>query len=397
MIDKITVLSIVLTAFFVSLLAYPLVLRFAKEHNIMDNPDMRKLQRKPVPVMGGMVVFLGITAAMLIASRYLSFAPFLRGFICMAIMFMVGVWDDIKNVPPTLRFIIEIMVVYAMMSSYDGGIQNLRGLWGIGSLSMYWSLPLSIVAGVGIINAINLIDGVDGYSSGFCIVASLLFAGLFYYVKEISMCIFALIGASALVPFFLHNLFGMKSKMFIGDSGTLMMGTAMILYVFVCLSNRTRCAIMESKGLCLVAFTLAVLAIPVFDTLRVMGARILRGQSPFQADKTHLHHLFIDMGFSHIGTTAFIVLSNVMIVVILLVSWKLGASFEVQLYIVIALGIMSTFGFYQFMRLQQRRNSGIYGFFCKLGKISHIERDGFWLFMRNLMDGRLVKKNISEN
>lgn len=393
MIDKITVFLIVLTAFAVSLVSYPIVLKFARRNNIMDNPEERKLQRKPVPVMGGMVVFLGIMAAMLIASRYLSFRPFLRGFVCMAIMFLVGVWDDIKNIPPTLRFLIEMLVVYAMMSSYDGGIQNLRGLWGIESISMYWSLPLSLVAGVGIINAINLIDGIDGYSSAFCIVASLLFAGLFYYVEEISMCVFALIGASALVPFLFHNLFGLKSKMFIGDSGTLMMGTAMILYVFVCLSNRTRCAYMETRGFCLVAFTLAVLAVPVFDTLRVMGMRIIRGQSPFQADKTHLHHLFIDMGFSHIGTTVTIVLTNLMIVAVFFLSWKLGASFELQLYIVVALGILSTSGFYGFMRAQQRKDSPLYRTICAVGDRSHIERNGFWQFMRNLADRMIFEKD----
>lgn len=391
MITKLMALVIVLIAFVVSLGVYPMVLRFAKKHNVMDNPDQRKLQREPVPVMGGLVVFCGIFAAMLLASNIISFRPFVRGFICLTSMFAIGVWDDLKNIPPTLRFIFEIAVVYFMMTSYGGGIQNLRGLWEMHSISPFASIPLSIIAGVGIINAINLIDGVDGFASGFVIMASVLFAIMFYFAYETSMSIFALIGAAATVPFFLHNLFGNKSKMFIGDSGTLMMGTAMVLYVFVCLSDRTRCSYMEEHGLGLVAFTLAVLSVPVFDTLRVMGARIVRGQSPFQADKTHLHHLFIEMGFSHIGTTSVILSMNLFVVAIWFLLWRLGASIDAQLYVVAGMSLCFTFGFNKLVQVCRKNDNGFYRFLCRLGKASHIERKGFWLFMRNLVDGNFRK------
>ena len=96
-----------------------------------------------------------------------------------------------------------------------------------------------------------------------------------------------------------------------------------------------------------------MLCIPVFDTLRVMSLRMMRGKSPFRPDKTHLHHLFIDMGFGHLGAALFILMINTMVVLIWLASWKLGASIEAQLYMVIALGFAVTFGFYKLMKIQQ--------------------------------------------
>ena len=385
-------------AFIVSMAVYPLVLKYAKNHGIMDNPNARKLQRVPVPVMGGVTVFIGIAVAMSFAISYYSYSRIWVGLSAMAIMMLIGAWDDMKDVPAVLRFLIEIFVVWAMMFLSRTGIDDFHGLWGIEEIDSLLALPLTIVAGVGIVNAINLIDGVDGYSSGFGIMACVLFAILFYSVGAYSVGCLALIIAGALLPFFLHNVFGYKSKMFIGDSGTLMLGTAFATFVFSTLSKESPCCYLEGKGLSLIAFTLAALAIPVFDTLRVMMVRVLRGISPFQPDKTHLHHLFIEMGYSHIGTSVSILTMNLFIVLVWFVSWKLGASIDVQTYIVIALGLLLTFGFYKFMRNQQKRGmldeegyptgTKIWKAMCKRGEKTHIERTGFWKIMRKVMDDK---------
>ena len=133
-------------------------------------------------------------------------------------------------------------------------------------------------------------------------------------------------------------------------------------------------------------FCLAVLAIPVFDTVRVMGMRIFRGFSPFKPDKTHLHHLFIDMHFSHIGTTVTILTINSFIVLAWFLSWKLGASIDLQMYVVCFLGILVTFVFYPFMRWHERRDTLFYKRCCAAGWMTHIARTGFWEFMMKLMD-----------
>ena len=368
-------------------LIYPFVLRYAIRHNIVDNPNARKLQRTPVPVFGGVAVFMGVLPAVVITGIFFNDFPTTTVNLCaITVMLAIGVCDDRRDISAIFRFIVEIMIVFLMMLATGCFIDDFHGLWGIHDIPEYVAWPLSIFAGVGIINAINLIDGVNGYSSGYVIVSCLLFAAFFFHCGMITLAGLALIGVGALIPFFLHNVFGGKSKMFIGDGGTLMMGTAIAFFVAYCLSSGSTVKELEARNFGLIAFTLAVLSIPVFDTLRVMSVRMLRHLSPFHPDKTHLHHLFIDMGFSHSGTTMAILSMNITTVLIWFLSWKLGASINLQTYIVVALGILNTFVFYKFMKVQAARDSRIYRFMCSLSSLTHIENTRFWKFMRDTVD-----------
>ena len=241
-------------------------------------------------------------------------------------------------------------------------------------------------------NAINLIDGVDGYSSGFGAMACTIFAIMFYALGNRTMMLIAIAAAGALIPFFMHNVFGRKSKMFIGDGGTLLLGTIMALFVMTILTTNPSSYVLMLKGVGLIPFTLAVLAVPVFDTLRVMTARIISGLPPFRPDKLHLHHLFIEMGFSHVGTSVILIFADLAVVLVWFLSYKLGASINLQLYIVVALALLTTFGFYTFVRVQQRNNSAIYQWLLRVGERSHVERKGFWDLMRRLMDNKIERQ-----
>lgn len=330
---------------------------------------------------------MGVLPAVVITGIFFNDFPTTTVNLCaITVMLAIGVWDDRRDISAIFRFIVEIMIVFLMMLATGCFIDDFHGLWGIHDIPEYVAWPLSIFAGVGIINAINLIDGVNGYSSGYVIVSCLLFAAFFFHCGMITLAGLALIGVGALIPFFLHNVFGGKSKMFIGDGGTLMMGTAIAFFVAYCLSSGSTVKELEARNFGLIAFTLAVLSIPVFDTLRVMSVRMLRHLSPFHPDKTHLHHLFIDMGFSHSGTTMAILSMNITTVLIWFLSWKLGASINLQTYIVVALGILNTFVFYKFMKVQAARDSRIYRFMCSLGSLAHIGNTRFWKFMRDTVD-----------
>ena len=390
-----------LVALLVSTIAFPQVLRFAKRHNIVDNPNARKLQRIPIPVLGGTVVFMGIIAGSVLLSFFLERPVMIWGLVTMFIMLIVGTWDDMKDISALLRLIIEIGVVSAFMFLTGYYIDDFHGLWGVNELSPVIAIPFSIFVGVGVINAVNLIDGVDGYSSGYGIMACGCFALMFSSVWTPSVLCMTLVLMASLIPFFLHNVFGVKSKMFIGDGGTLMLGMAMVVLSFYSISSKGPCAqLAEKDGAGLAAFCLAVLCIPVFDTLRVMTARILRGKSPFSPDKTHLHHLFIDMGFSHLGAAAFIIFINFLVVLTWYMMWKLGVSIEVQTYAVVLIGLLVTSGFYKFMKMQQ--NGGeldeegyplgtpIWHAFCKLGDWSHVEKGVVWKFIRKMMDSKVL-------
>lgn len=365
---------------------YPKILLIATKKNVMDSPCDRKLQHKPVPVMGGITVVFGIMVGLACSCLFIKLSELLPIVIAILIMLYVGTIDDCINLSPTTRLVAEIAVILLLMYTCGYSLNDFHGLWGHNIIPEYVAVPLTIFACVGIINAINLIDGIDGYSSGYCIMACSIFGIFFYFAGDAIMVILATISIGALIPFFFHNVFGRKSKMFIGDGGALVMGIIMSVFVIYALRAGSSGEIFVGKGAGLVSFTLAVMCVPIFDTLRVMSARIIRRKSPFHPDKTHMHHLFIDMGFSHIGTAMFIITINCLVILCWLIAYRCGVSIDGQLYIVIGLSVLITFVFYKFMRIQQSHNRRFYRIMCNLGRASHFERQGIFLWLQKMMD-----------
>lgn len=364
------------------------VLKIAILKGIVDNPDARKLQKVPVPVLGGIAVFFGIVVSLTATGLFYETASLFAILGVMTIMLYVGVMDDILSLSPYLRFLIEILVVLLLIFCNKYSLDNFHGLWGVYNIPIWLSVPLTVIAGVGILNAINLMDGVNGLSSGYCISACAIFAFAFIWADDKEAASIAVLSIGALIPFFCHNVFGKKSKMFIGDGGTLLMGTIMSTFVIGALNSNSPLASKVDPDFGMIPFALSVLVIPVFDTLRVMSMRIMRGKSPFSPDKTHLHHLLFDMGFSHIGTTVFEVLANIMVVLIWWISYKADASIDVQLYIVIALGFLITFVFYGFVRIIQKKNTSFFQFLQKVGRWTHVgHTKGFERFRKFLDNG----------
>lgn len=375
-----------LLAFLGTLWIHPKVLKIAILKNLVDNPDARKLQRNPVPVMGGIAVFFGITIGLCCSQAIFNSPSTFMLISAMLIMLYTGTIDDIIDLSPAIRFIIEIIVIAWLMYTSKSSINCFWGLWGIATIPQWAAYALTIFAAVGIINAINLIDGVNGLSSGFCFMSSVLFAIFFYITGNETMTTLALSAAGAIVPFFLHNVFGQSTRMFIGDGGTLVIGTMMAMFVMNILDVNSGSILLAANGVGLIPFTLAVLAIPIFDTLRVMSTRILNRKSPFHPDKTHLHHMFIDLGFSHIGTTVSILSVNFLIVVAWFISYRMGASIETQLYVVVALSILMTFIFYWFAKRQLERNGKCLKLFKGMAKVLHIEKKGIWCRIQQIID-----------
>ena len=259
-----------LFAFLGTLWIHPKVLKIALLKNLVDNPDARKLQRNPVPVMGGIAVFFGIAIGLCCSQAIFNSASTFMLISAMLVMLYTGTMDDIIDLSPTIRFIIEILVIVWLMYASNSSINCFWGLWGVSTIPQWISYPLTVFAAVGIINAINLIDGVNGLSSGFCFMSSVLFAIFFYTSGSKTMTTLAMSAAGAIVPFFLHNVFGKNTKMFIGDGGTLVIGTMMAMFVISILGKNPGCIKLAASGAGLIPFTLAVLSIPVFDTVRVM-------------------------------------------------------------------------------------------------------------------------------
>lgn len=379
-----------IAAFLISLLSvcwiHPRLVRIALDKNIVDNPNARKLQRKPVPVLGGIAVFFGSVIGLGCASLVCNCSELFIVVVAMMIMLYTGTLDDILDLSPGLRFLVEIFTVLLLV--YVGGysLNDFHGLWGIHQIPQYLAVPLTVVAAVGIINGINLIDGVDGLSSGYCILTSLFFGGMFWGVGDQVMTMLAVVAAGSLIPFFFHNLFGKSSKMFIGDGGTLVMGIVISVFVMRTLTHGTFCEIYDPKNVGFIPFMLAVLAVPVFDTLRVMTTRILKHKSPFHPDKTHLHHMFIRLGCSHAATTLAILLLNLFVVLCGWLSYLAGCSVDMQLYVVVLVALLITVGLYNFMEWHIRHKTKFIRLLRRIGYRTHLNRTGIFFWLQKAMD-----------
>lgn len=375
------------------------ILKLAKDKNLVDNPDARKLQKVPIPVVGGLAVSFGvITGTLTGCVLYRIFQPELSisgGILClnnilptlmgMLIMIYTGALDDVVGLTPKARFVIEILVILGLIFSTGNCIDSLHGLWGIESFSWYIGVPLTVLTGVGIINAINMIDGVNGLSSGLCITYCLLFGTVFLAIGDIKNSVLAFTMAASLWLFFIHNVFGKTSRMFIGDAGTMVMGILMTWFTICVLQNDDAVSKTYNNS-CIVAMVLAFLAVPVADTLRVMTMRVMKGLSPFNPDKTHLHHAFVGLGISHSITALSIILINLTVVATWYVMVKVGAPLNCQLYAVIIVAAVLVWGTYFFLDHEHRSNSKKAQWLREFSAKTHLGRKEWWQKFTNYLD-----------
>lgn len=373
-------------SFLLVLWIHPRLVRIALLKDIVDRPGFRKFQSRPVPVLGGVAVFFGIVVSLGCMSIVVSYSGMPIIVTSLLVMLYLGTMDDILNLSALFRLVVEVVVVLLLLFIGGCEITDFHGLWGVDALPRYVSIPLTVFASVGIINAINLVDGVNGLSSGFCIVASLFFGIYFCQSGDVSMQVLSVSSMGALFPFFLHNVFGRRSRMFIGDGGTLVMGTVMSIFVTKVLSEDTVISPFGFSNVGLIPFTLSVLSIPVFDTLRVMTTRLLRGVSAFHPDRTHLHHLFLTLGCSHVATTLVIVGLNTLVVVFWWLLVVLGAGVDIQLYGVVALSLCLTLLLYHFLQRSLRRDTRFIGQLRRFGYRTHISRTGVYLWLQRVVD-----------
>lgn len=384
-----------LSAFVMVNWVYFKILKIAKDKNLVDNPDARKLQKEPVPVMGGIAVFLGVVSGVLAAFAFagllcpgaISSVELLPVLAAMMVMIYVGAIDDILGLAPRSRMVIEALTVVALICASGGSVDTFHGLWGVKAFSPWLAVPLTVVAGVGIVNAINMIDGVNGLSSGLCMVCSVLFGVVFAKGGDWGNAALAFIMVAGLFPFYVHNVFGQRSRMFIGDAGTMAMGMLLTWFMMSLLrSGSAHIYHWHENGPAPVAMTLAFLSVPVFDTLRVMGMRMLEGRSPFDPDRKHLHHVLIAAGVSHFFTSTIIIGINLLITLMWLLAVECGLGAAGQLYAVIGTSVLLVWGIFAFVRYNECRHTD---FMCRLSYYSartYWEHKDWWKAFAGWLD-----------
>lgn len=355
------VLALVLPAvlsFVAAWYIYIPVLHMAQLKQMVDHPNHRKLQQAPVPVMGGMAVFFGLICGYLLSSCLTDLSSTQPLIATMGLLLIVGMLDDMLGVSPRTRFFIEMFTIAGVIYGSGQCIDSLHGLFGYEQIGWYVAVPFTIFACVGIINAINMIDGVNGLSSGLCATCSLLFAYHFIQGHDYPNAALNLMLTAALIPFWIHNVIGRKSRMFIGDAGTMVMGLLMSWNVIKLLCHHSEVQSYRPGTVGPVGLVLSILAVPVFDTLRVIVLRLGRGCSPFQADRTHLHHIIYDYSSSQTLTALSEILLTLLLYCLCLLTAALGYGVTTQFLLVLFFSLVTVWGLYFLLSINSRLDTG---------------------------------------
>jgi UDP-GlcNAc:undecaprenyl-phosphate GlcNAc-1-phosphate transferase len=285
-----------LAGFFSTLLLIPLIVSLAWKYNLVYLPNHRTSHVKPIPAIGGIAVFFGflISGVMLAGFHTGDFYIIAGGIVS---IFFIGVIDDIFTISAVRKLIFVVAV--AIVISTIGGIRltSLHHFLGVNILPSWMSVTITVLLITYIINAVNLIDGIDGLAAITGIFSLIVFDVLFLrlgYSQIISVTIPFVLAYAA---FLIYNLWGKRFKIFMGDTGSLILGFVIAVTV-IKFCNLNAGPVYHSR-LYSPLTVVSILIVPLFDQLHVFVKRILSGKSPFHADRSHLHHTWLKLGFSH--------------------------------------------------------------------------------------------------
>jgi UDP-N-acetylmuramyl pentapeptide phosphotransferase/UDP-N-acetylglucosamine-1-phosphate transferase len=312
-----------LLSFVVVYFSIPSIVTVSQLKGLYDRPGHRKCHSHDIPNLGGISIFAGIvmSAALFINSANTNeFLLFIAG---MTVLFFIGLKDDILVIDPNKKLWGEVIAILILVLLGDVRFTNLHGFMGVYELNEYAGIGLSVFVMVVIVNAFNLIDGIDGLASAIGIIISVTFGIWFYIVGYSHYAILSAAVAGSLIAFFRYNVFGGTNKIFMGDTGSLIIGFAIALLVVR--FNEINAVYQGAYSFrSAPAVSFGILIIPLFDTMRVFLIRILKGHSPFRADKNHLHHRLLLLGFTHIQTTTIIGLVNVIFILAVIAFQSVG-------------------------------------------------------------------------
>ncbi len=292
----------------------PKVIKVVKERHLEDKPGFNKIHKHDVPTLGGIGIFGGFIFGFLVGVN--GYMPGLSYFTAAAVFLLfVGIKDDLVYLNPKKKFWGELgaAVVVAVFTNIH--ITHFHGFLGITDIAVSTSYIVTILLIVLIINAVNLIDGIDGLAAAVGIIASLAFGTFFYLSGQYGYTVMAAALLGALIAFLRYNMSEGPKKIFMGDSGSLVIGfTLAVLAVRFNEIVAAGEAVVDLKSA--PAISVGILIVPLYDTLRVMILRLRDRKSMFIGDKRHIHHLMLRAGFSHKQATLWIALFNVFIIAV---------------------------------------------------------------------------------
>jgi len=348
-----TIILPFITSFIIVLLSTPSFITVAIKKRLFDEPsEERKIHTRVVPLMGGMMIFAGTLFSFLLwfPTNEMGIIKYIVP--CLLIMFFVGMKDDIIGTAPSKKLAAHIVVAFIMVLMADVRLTSLHGLFGVREIPDWAGIILSVFTYIVIINAFNLIDGVDGLAAGVGLISATIFGTWFYFAGDFVYAVLSFSLAGGLFGFLRFNF--SPAKIFMGDSGSLTIG-----FLFAALAielvefDAQKSLPLVISGISKPILAMSILVYPLVDTIRVFTLRILKGVSPFTADRNHLHHRLLDLGLSHKQTVIIIYLFSLLVVGACVLARLFDPSYS---FIVIMTSVLIVVQIQYFITLKKKKN-----------------------------------------
>lgn len=333
----------------VSITAIPVIINISRLKNLVATPVERSSHEVATPTLGGVAVFASTLISYFLWENPDEGQLIHLSISSIVILFFLGVKDDILILAPKKKMYIQIAASLLVVVLGDLRIENLFGIFGIYSVPYFISLPLTVFVFIALINAVNLIDGIDGLMGGIGMIAGGLFGVWFYLNEHYALACLAASMSGSLLGFLRFN-FSKTSKIFMGDTGSLIVGFILALFAVRFIQLNIQYRFDPNSTFAAPILAIIVLVVPIFDTLRVFIIRLKNKKSPFVADRNHLHHLLIDNGLSHFQASLVLWIFTIMST-LLFVFISRNAENTTSLYLLCGL-----FGLYMFVAYLLKKN-----------------------------------------
>ena len=330
-------LAACVTSFLIAFISLPVVIKYTLEKNLVDTPDSRKIHTKITPSLGGIAIFAGFLVAFLVWMDFIQWSVLRYVLASLFIVFLLGVRDDLVPFRAMHKLIGQIVAVVILLFS-EIQINSFYGLLGVNSIPVYIGYPITAFTIIVITNSFNLIDGLDGLAGSVGLVALLAFGIWFYNVGDYnySLMCFAMIGG--ILAFLVFNW--EPSQIFMGDTGAMLIGMMLAILVIRFMGVnylQPETSFWHYKGV--ISSAAAFIMLPLCDTVRIMIIRIARGQSPFSADKSHIHHRVMQLGISHSRSSLILLSVSALFILVSFVFRHIGDRIMIPVLIALAVAL----------------------------------------------------------
>lgn len=333
-----TLVMFLLGSFFISYFIIPKIIKVVFFKKLLDEPNQRSSHKKVTPTLGGIAFYITIIISFFFLKEWDVDNFSLNLMVSLTVLFIVGLKDDLISISAKTKTLAQILAITFIVSDNNLLIESIGGFLGVTEIN-YWAYLVFIYFSIFfVINSFNLIDGVDGLAASIAITIFTFLGLMFFFLNQYYYTYLCVVILGMLLAFLYYNLSENK-KIFMGDTGSMIIGFLIGVLSFKFLSfqeNIQSLGLIPSENILIVLS--ALIAIPILDTIRVFVVRIINKKSFFIADRNHVHHIFVDYGCSHKKTTLLIVIFNFIITIcIYSLSFLLNSFFLLLAFIMISL------------------------------------------------------------